>query len=176
VAPCSAGGNQLGGEAAAAIGAVRAVHRRVGCDVSCGELAGDGESGGAAAGLRGAGVVAWPDGTEHGPPHTDPVYNGVLEPLFRLAEESRSASAGSSRRAEPAAAQACSGVEPGSCPGKWAGVICEVVRWGSRTALPYALVRPAGPEDDGIVGEHHEARSMSPNRRGHRSLRLTPGR
>jgi hypothetical protein len=25
--------------------------------------------------------------TEHCPPHTDPVYQGVLEPLFRLAEE-----------------------------------------------------------------------------------------
>lgn len=25
--------------------------------------------------------------TEHCPPHTDPVYHGVLEPLFRLAEE-----------------------------------------------------------------------------------------
>lgn len=25
--------------------------------------------------------------TEHCPPHTDPVYNGVLEPLFELAEE-----------------------------------------------------------------------------------------
>lgn len=25
--------------------------------------------------------------TEHCPPHTDPVYEGVLEPLFRLAEE-----------------------------------------------------------------------------------------
>ncbi|MFE5049029.1 hypothetical protein ACFRAI_22225 [Streptomyces sp. NPDC056637] len=24
---------------------------------------------------------------QHCPPHTDPVYNGVLEPLFRLAEE-----------------------------------------------------------------------------------------
>ncbi|WP_159041308.1 hypothetical protein [Streptomyces sp. WM4235] len=25
--------------------------------------------------------------TEHCPPHTDPVYQGVLEALFRLAEE-----------------------------------------------------------------------------------------
>jgi hypothetical protein len=25
--------------------------------------------------------------TEHCPPHTDPVYEGVLEPLFHLAEE-----------------------------------------------------------------------------------------
>ncbi|MFF3734620.1 hypothetical protein ACFYXM_31095 [Streptomyces sp. NPDC002476] len=25
--------------------------------------------------------------TEHCPPHTDPVYHGVLEPLFKLAEE-----------------------------------------------------------------------------------------
>ncbi|MEU5958770.1 hypothetical protein [Streptomyces sp. NPDC047525] len=25
--------------------------------------------------------------SQHCPPHTDPTYNGVLEPLFRLAEE-----------------------------------------------------------------------------------------
>lgn len=30
------------------------------------------------------------------------------------------------------------------------------MRWSSRTALPYALVVPADPEDDGVVGEHTE--------------------
>lgn len=30
------------------------------------------------------------------------------------------------------------------------------VRWSSRTALPHALVVPAGAEDDGVVGEYGE--------------------
>jgi hypothetical protein len=42
---------------------------------------------------------------------------------------------------------------------------CEVE---SAPVLPHALARPAGAEDDGVMGEHDQDQTTSPNRRGRR--------
>ncbi|GGV97435.1 hypothetical protein GCM10015535_68810 [Streptomyces gelaticus] len=47
------------------------------------EIAADGEAAHPRTKVEAAGCLL----TEHCPPHTDLVYHGVLEPLFRLAEE-----------------------------------------------------------------------------------------